>query len=72
MNVRVEDLKSLPLQQRIQLVEDLWDSIAAELEKQPVSEELKAEMNRRREEYLRNPSSAVDWEEIRRRLEKRK
>jgi len=35
MNVRLEDLKHLPLAQRVQLVEDLWDSIAAELESMP-------------------------------------
>src|SRR5262249_51454133 len=70
MNVRVDELKTLPLRQRLQLVEDLWDSIAKELDKAPVSSEVQAEMNRRREAYLRDPSSARDWEDIRRRLEK--
>jgi putative addiction module component (TIGR02574 family) len=72
MNVRLEDLAALPLQQRIKLVEDLWDSIAAELEKNPVPEDVKAEVRRRREEFVRDPSSAVDWDAVRRRLEKRK
>ena len=72
MNVRLEDLATLPLQQRIKLVEDLWDSIAAELEKTPVPEDVKAEVRRRREEYVRDPSSAVDWDVVRRRLEKPK
>ena len=72
MNVRVDDLKALPLSQRIKLVEDLWDSIAAELDKMPVSDDIKAEMRRRREEYVRDPSTAVDWDDVRRRLEKPK
>ena len=72
MNVRVDDLKSLPLSQRIKLVEDLWDSIAAELDKKPVPDDIKAEMRRRREEYVRDPSTAVDWDDVRRRLEKPK
>jgi len=72
MNVRLEDLAALPLQQRIKLVEDLWNSIAAELEKSPVSEDVKAEIRRRREEYVRDPSCAVDWDVVRRRLEKPK
>ena len=71
MNVRVEDLKALPLTQRIKLVEDLWDSIAGELEKQPASDDLKAEMCRRREEYVKDLSTAVDSDATRRRLEKR-
>jgi putative addiction module component (TIGR02574 family) len=72
MNVRVDDLKALPLEQRIKLVEDLWDSIAADLEKQPVSEDVKSEMRRRRDEYVKDPSTAVDWEKTRDRLGKRK
>ena len=71
MNVRVEDLESLPLEQRLKLVEDLWDSIAAELDRSPLSDELKAEMRRRRADYVRDPSSAVDWDVVRLRLETR-
>jgi len=72
MNVRVDDLKALPLKQRIKLVEDLWDSIAAELGKQAVPEYVKEEMRRRRKEYVQDPSTAVDWDVTRRRLEKPK
>jgi len=71
MNIRVDDLKALPLDQRIRLVEDLWDSIAAELDKRPVPDDIKAEMRRRREEYVRDPASGVDWDSARRRIEKR-
>jgi len=72
MNVRLEDLKHLPLAQRVQLVEDLWDSIAAELESMPPSDSLKREMNRRLEEYLKDPKSAVSYEEVRRRMKERR
>jgi putative addiction module component (TIGR02574 family) len=72
MNPRVEDLKALPLQERIKLVEDLWDSIAAELERRPVPDDVKEEMRRRREEYIKDPSTGVDWEATRRRLEERR
>ena len=34
--------------------------------------EYHVEMNRRRDEYLRDPASAVDWDVVRRRLEKPK
>ena len=72
MNVRFDDLKTLPLPQRIKLVEDLWDSIAKDLERQPLPEDLKAEMRRRRDEYVKDPSTGVDWDDTRRRLEKPK
>jgi putative addiction module component (TIGR02574 family) len=72
MNVRLEDLAALPLQQRIKLVEDLWDSIASELEKNAVPDDIKAETRRRREEYVKDPSTAVDWDVVRKRLGKQK
>ena len=72
MNVRLEDLKHLPLAERLQLVEDLWDSIAAELESVPLSDSLKEEMDRRLEEYLEDPSSAVPYEEVKRRMKEKR
>lgn len=72
MNVRLEDLKHLPLAERVQLVEDLWDSIAAELESVPLSDSIRAEMDRRLEEYLKDPSSAVPYAEVTRRMKERR
>ena len=40
-------LRSLPLDERIKLVEDLWDSIAAEQQALPLSPEQRAELDRR-------------------------
>ena len=62
-----QHLEKLPLAERIQLVEDLWDSIAQTSgEDLPVPEWQKAELERRRQEYLRNPESAKPWSEIKR------
>jgi len=72
MNARLEELKHLFLAERVHLVEDLWDSIAAELESTPPSEELKTEMDRRLEEYLKNPSSAVPYVEVLPRMKERR
>ena len=72
MNSRLTELSKLPLPEKVQLVEDLWDNIAAELEAAPLSEELKAEMDRRLQEYLKDPSSALTLEEVQARMRKRK
>ncbi len=62
-----QDLEKLPLAERLQLVEDLWDSIAqTQGEDLPVPEWQKAELTRRKEEYARNPQSAKPWSEIKR------
>lgn len=67
MALEFEHLEKLPLAERIQLVEDLWDSIAqdqgADL---PVPDWQKAELARRREDYARDPDSARPWSEVKR------
>ena len=40
-------LKELPVEERIKLVEDLWDSIAADQKALPLTLEQKAELDRR-------------------------
>ena len=65
-----EALRHLSVAERLQLVEDLWDSIAQDApdEALPVTPELAAELERRLAEHERDPGSAVPWEEVRARL----
>ncbi len=63
-----EALFKLPLAERLQLVEDLWDSIAAEREHEPVPEPILAELRARKARYDANPSSGLSWDEVKRRL----
>ncbi|MDN5870361.1 MAG: addiction module protein [Nitrococcus sp.] len=44
-------LRDLPIEQRIQLVEELWDSIAADQGALPLTEEIRTELNRRLDAY---------------------
>jgi len=48
MNV---NLRNLPLEERIRLVEDLWDSIASDQNALPITPEQKAELDRRLDAY---------------------
>ena len=63
------DILNLTVSERIQLVEDIWDSIAACSESVPLTDEQKAKLDRRLEEYHRNPNAGSPWsvvlEEIR-------
>ena len=47
----IADLSALPIDQRIQLVEDIWDSIAADQAMLPVSPEQKKELDQRIDAY---------------------
>ncbi|PCJ21861.1 MAG: addiction module protein [SAR86 cluster bacterium] len=45
------NLKSLPISEKIQLVEDLWDSIASERNAVPLTPEQKAELDKRLDSF---------------------
>ncbi len=45
------NLRELPVEERMKLVEDLWDSIAEERKALPVTPEQKAELDRRLKAY---------------------
>ena len=62
------ELLELPIEDRIRLVELIWDSIAAVPEAIPVSDELKAELNRRLTEFEADPEAGSPWEEVRKRI----
>jgi putative addiction module component (TIGR02574 family) len=47
----LSDLRSLPIPDRIRLVEDLWDSIAADQSALPLTTEQRVELNRRLDAY---------------------
>lgn len=45
------NLRKLPLDERIRLVEDLWDSIAADQNLLPLTPDQRAELDRRLDAY---------------------
>ena len=68
MNQQYAELFRLTLPERLQLVEDLWDSIAVEAESLPLSDWQKSGTYRREAEYRQNPSLASTWEEAKQRI----
>lgn len=64
----VAEILELPIAERIRLVELIWGSIAVSPEAVPVSDELKAELNRRLAEFEANPEGGSPWEEVRSRI----
>jgi putative addiction module component (TIGR02574 family) len=71
MNAPLDELLKLTVAERIQLAEDLWDSIAAKPGALPLTDTQRAEIDRRLVEHGRNPESGILWEEARGRLHQR-
>ena len=57
--------------EKLQLVEDLWDDLAATPEAVPVHDWQKEELTRRRENLRKNPAAGSTWEEVQRRIRDR-
>ncbi len=65
----LEELLRLSPEERMQLAEDLWDSVAATPENlPPLTDAQQAEIERRMAEHAEDPASAVPWDEVRARL----
>lgn len=59
----------LSVSERIQLVEDIWDSIAAEApDTVGLSQAQKTELYRRVAAHRADPSTSVPWEQVRSKL----
>jgi putative addiction module component (TIGR02574 family) len=57
--------------EKLQLVEDLWDDLAAVPESVPVHAWQKEELDRRKANLLNNPASGLSWDEVKRRVRNR-
>ena len=57
--------------EKLQLVEDLWDDLAAEPDEVPVHDWQREELARRKANLMKNPSSGLTWEELKRRVRAR-
>jgi putative addiction module component (TIGR02574 family) len=57
-------IDQLSVEQRIALVQEIWDSIAAEVEATPLTEAQKREIDRRLAEHEANPDDVIPWEQI--------
>lgn len=64
------DYRHLSVAERLQLVEDIWDSIAQDAPARglPLTEAQRAELRQRLAEDTADPDGAVPWEQVREEL----
>ena len=66
--ISASHIVEIPIDQRIQLVEDIWDSIAEVPQSVEVPDWHKKELEKRLEAYHANPERASPWKEVRERI----
>lgn len=62
--ISVAEILELPVQERIRLVELIWESIAAVPEAVEVTPEIKAELEERLKEFEADPEAGYSWEQV--------
>ncbi len=62
------DFRRLTVTERIQLAQDLWDSVADAEELLEITEAQRTELDRRLEAHREKPSAAIPWEVFRKEL----
>ena len=66
--ITLDEVLQLPVPERIRIVEAIWDSIADTPEAVELTDEQKAELDRRLENLEKNPNAGSPWSEVRGRI----
>jgi putative addiction module component (TIGR02574 family) len=70
MTISIDDLRKLPVPERLELVETLWDSIVADAHLLPLTSQQAEELDRRLADHEANPTAGTLWDEVRDRMQK--
>jgi putative addiction module component (TIGR02574 family) len=66
--ISATDTLELSIPERIQLVEDIWDTITPELSSVDLTEEEKEIIDSRLDAYHQDPSSGSPWDDVYKRI----
>ena len=66
------DILSLSVSERIQLVEDIWDSVAEAPQSLSLTETEKAALDSRLDAYHKNPDAGSPWSVVKKRIKSKR
>jgi putative addiction module component (TIGR02574 family) len=61
----IERFRKLSSSEKIRLLQELWDEVADEAARQPLSESHRRLLDERLREHDENPDDAVPWDKVR-------
>jgi putative addiction module component (TIGR02574 family) len=71
MTTDLQAVFALPAKEKLELVQDLWDDLAANPDNVPLHQWQIDEVERRAARLAANPELAVRWEDVKRRIRAR-
>lgn len=57
-------IDKLSVEDRIALAQEIWDSVAQEVERSPLPEAQRQELERRLADSIARPDAVIPWEEV--------
>lgn len=70
MKIPMQDILRLTVAERLELVEAIWDSIAADSSGVPLTDAQRSDLEQRISDHYRDPSATQTWSEVREELER--
>jgi putative addiction module component (TIGR02574 family) len=70
--MQVSEILQLSVAERIQIVEDIWDSISVAPEDLELSQAEKSRLDKRLESYKQQPNEGIEWETLKKNLSQNK
>ena len=69
--IAIDELRALPVAERLRLVEDLWNSIVEAPNSLPDPPEVVAELRARKARFMTKPTSGILWEHAKEKIKSR-
>ena len=66
--MQVSEILQLSVAERIQIVEDIWNSILESPQSLTLSDAETAKLDKRLESYNQNPNEGIEWETLKKNL----
>jgi putative addiction module component (TIGR02574 family) len=64
ISATLAEIKTLSVDDRLHLVQEIWDSISLEPEQLELTEAQEQELSRRLADYKENPNTGISWDEV--------
>jgi len=62
--MQIADILQLSVAERLQIVQDIWDSIAENPDELPLTESEKLKLDKRLKSYKQNSTEVIEWETL--------
>jgi putative addiction module component (TIGR02574 family) len=68
----LDELRALSVEDRLQLLEDVWTSLDEEQDRLPIPKWHEEELDRRMKAFEENPNTGSPWQDVKKRLLERR